>query len=102
MIRIYRIREKLEPVKAELSDAINVGPFSATNAPSGFSPWRGKPGGRMPIRKKLIRLLFTRIHEKLGIERSDVEGAIFESPACNFGFRGRTGDEAALAYKIDV
>ena len=25
-----------------------------------------------------------------------------ESPACNWGFRGMTGDEASLDYKIDV
>ncbi len=59
-------------------------------------------GRLQQARKRLIRLLFARIKEKLGIEPSDVEVVIFESPVCHFGFRGTTGDEAALEYKIDV
>ncbi|MBT5828605.1 MAG: tautomerase family protein, partial [Candidatus Latescibacteria bacterium] len=53
-------------------------------------------------RKRLIHLLFERIELELGISPIDVEIIIFESPACNFGFRGMTGDEAQLDYKIDV
>jgi phenylpyruvate tautomerase PptA (4-oxalocrotonate tautomerase family) len=53
-------------------------------------------------RKKLIHLLFEKIERNLGISPVDVEVMIFESPPCNFGFRGMTGDEATLNYKIKV
>jgi hypothetical protein len=32
----------------------------------------------------------------------DVEITVNEAPASNWGFRGMTGDEADLNYKIDV
>ena len=59
-------------------------------------------GRSVDARKRLIHLLFERIELELGISPIDVEIIIFESPACNFGFRGMTGDEAQLDYKIDV
>ena len=127
MIRIYGIREKLDPIKAELSDVINACMVEALAFPANkrahrFFPLAKEdfyyPAGRtdayiaieitmmqgrsQQARKKLIRLLFARIKERLGLDPSDVEVVIFESPTCNFGFRGTTGDEAALDYKIDV
>jgi hypothetical protein len=50
----------------------------------------------------LIHLLFERIESEIGIKPVDVEITIFESPASNWGFRGITGDEAKLNYKVDV
>lgn len=127
MIRIYGIGEKLDPIKAELSDVINACMVEALSFPADkrahrFFPMAKEdfyyPAGRtdayivleitliqgrsQQARKKLIRLLFARIKERLGIAPRDVEVVIFESPAGNFGFRGTTGDEAVLAYKIDV
>ena len=59
--------------------------------------------GRTPeTRRRLIKLLFARFESALGIQPADVEITLFESPACNWGFRGQVGDESELDYKIDV
>lgn len=127
MIRIYGIREQLDPLKAQLSDIINSCMVDALAFPEDkrahrFFPMEAEdfyfPAGRTEAylvievsmmagrseaaRKKLIHLLFERIDSALGIGPVDVEIMLFELPACNFGFRGTTGDEAALSYKIDV
>jgi len=59
-------------------------------------------GRSVEARKHLIRLLFDRIQEKVGITHQDLEICIYESPACNWGFRGMHGDELKLNYKINV
>ena len=59
-------------------------------------------GRTVATRKKLIRLLFERFESELGISNTDLEICIFESPACNWGFRGMHGDEIALNYEIKV
>jgi 5-carboxymethyl-2-hydroxymuconate isomerase len=127
MIRIYGIREKVDPLKAQLSDTINSCMVDALAFPEDkrahrFFPMDAEdfyfPAGRTDAylvievsmmagrsegaRKKLIHLLFERIEKEAGIDPVDVEIMIFELPACNFGFRGMTGDEAVLNYKIDV
>lgn len=53
-------------------------------------------------RRSLIRLLFERIEQQLGISPQDVEITIFESPAHNWGIRGRCGDELHLDYDVSV
>ena len=53
-------------------------------------------------KKQLIRLLYQRIREAVGIEPQDVEITLFETPKCNWGIRGMPGDELSLNYKIDV
>lgn len=53
-------------------------------------------------RKSLIKLLFDRIESELAISPADIEITIFDVPACNWGFRGMTGDEADLNYKVNV
>lgn len=59
--------------------------------------------GRSPEAKRtLIRLLFERIEEQIGITPQDVEITVFESPAANWGIRGRCGDELALDYDVNV
>lgn len=59
-------------------------------------------GRSVEARKKLIRLLFDRIKAEIGIDHMDVEICIYESPACNWGFRGMHGDEIQLNYTINV
>jgi len=59
-------------------------------------------GRSIEARKKLIRLLFDRIRDKVGIQHQDVEICIYESPACNWGFRGMHGDEIKLNYNVNV
>jgi hypothetical protein len=59
-------------------------------------------GRSIEARKRLIHLLFQRIELEIGIAPVDVEIMISDSPACNWGFRGVTGDEANLNYKVNV
>lgn len=59
-------------------------------------------GRSTETKKKLVRLLFDRIQDQLGIAHMDLEICIYESPACNWGFRGMHGDEIQLNYEINV
>ena len=59
--------------------------------------------GRAPETKKaLLKGLMAEVSEGLGIAVEDVEITIFETPKANWGIRGRTGDELALTYKVEV
>ncbi len=127
MIRIYGIEERLNPVISKLSDVINQCMVDALSFPDNkrahrFIPMKREyffyPEGRsdaytvieismmegrsMETKKHLIHLLFERIESEIGIGPEDVEITISESPACNWGFRGVTGDEAKLNYKVNV
>ena len=59
-------------------------------------------GRSIEAKKTLIHLLFERIEQEVGISSVDVEITITETPACNWGFRGMTGDEATLNYQVNV
>ena len=127
MIRVYGLRRNLDPIKAKLSDVINTCMVDALSFPTDkrahrFIPMDAEdfyyPEGRTDaytvieislmegrsaeVRKKLIHLLFERIGEILGIAPIDLEITLFETPAGNWGFRGMTGDEATLDYRIDI
>ena len=59
--------------------------------------------GREPATKKaLLEGLMAGISEGLGIEVEDIEITIFETPKANWGIRGRTGNELALTYDVEV
>ncbi len=127
MIRVYGLRQNLDPIKAKLSDVINGCMVDGLSFPTDkrahrFIPMDAEdfyyPEGRTDaytvieislmegrsaeVRKKLIHLLFKRIEENLGIAPIDLEITLFETPAGNWGFRGMTGDEARLDYRIDI
>ena len=59
-------------------------------------------GRSVETKKALIKSLFYEINRELKIDTNDIEICIVESPACNWGFRGMTGDEIQLNYKVDV
>ncbi len=124
--KIYGVRERLDPIKAELSDVIHSCVMDALQYPSDkrahrFFPLDASdffyPAGRtdrytiiefsmiegrsVEAKKQLIRLLFERV-QSLGISTQDLEMTIFETPKCNWGFRGLPGDEHQLNYKIEV
>ena len=128
MIVIYGIDEKLNPIKAKLSDVIHGCMMSVLGMPEEkrahrFMPMAKEdfyyPGGRtdaytvieinmmagrqVATQKKLIKTLFNEIREKLAISPIDIEIVIKEQPAHCWGFRGMTGDEANdLKYKVNV
>ncbi len=127
MIVIYGIKEKLNPLKARLSDVIHGCMTSVLGMPEDkrahrFIPMDKEdfyyPGGRSDAYtvieinmmqgresdtlKDLIKSLFREIEKQLSIEPVDIEITIKEQPAHCWGFRGITGDEAKLNYKIKV
>lgn len=126
-IKIYGIKDTLNPIKRQLSDVIHACVMEALQFPADkrahrFFPMEKEdffyPAGRtdsyiiieitmitgrtVEAKKKLVRLLFERIKAELGISHQDVEVCIYESPAHNWGFRGMHGDEITLNYKINV
>ena len=126
-IKIFGIKNNLNPIKVQLSDVIHECVVEALQFPQDkrahrFFPLEKEnmfyPSGRtdaytiieitmiegreVETKKKLNRLLFDRIQEKVGITHQDIEICIYESPACNWGFKGMHGDEVKLNYKINV
>lgn len=126
-VKIYGIKTHLIPIREKLSDVIHECVVDALEFPKDkrahrFFPMDKEnifyPNGRtnaytiieitmiegrsIEVRKKLIRLLFDRIQEEVGIKHQDIEVCIQESPAYNWGFRGMHGDEITLNYKIEV
>lgn len=126
-IKIFGIWKQLDPIKQKLSDTIHSCVVEALHFPQDkrahrFFPMEKEdffaPAGRTDAyiiieismmegrttetKKKLIRLLFDRIQEEVGIKHQDIEVAISESPACNWGFRGMHGDEIKLDYNVNV
>ena len=126
-VKVYGSEEQLYPKRRQLSDVIHSCVMDALGMPEDkrahrFIPLQKDnffmPGGRTDAytiieismiegrtpetKKKLIRYLFDRIQEQVGLSHIDVEIAIHESPACNWGFRGMHGDEIKLNYKINV
>jgi hypothetical protein len=78
-IKIYGISERLNSVRSKLSEVIHACVMEALG---------------MPADK--------RAHRFIGLESENIEICIYESPACNWGFRGMHGDEIKLNYKINV
>jgi phenylpyruvate tautomerase PptA (4-oxalocrotonate tautomerase family) len=125
-VRIYGNREALATRREAISDAIHAGLMDALGLPETkrfqrFFPLEPEdfihPGDRSDAytiieismfagrssetKRRLIRLLFERL-KGIGIAPKDVEITIFESPAADWGIRGRPGDELALDYDVNV
>ncbi len=128
MIVIYGIEEKLNPIKAELSNAIHDCMQSVLGLPEDKRAHRFIPldkenfyhpagrteaytvieinmmaGREIKTQKKLIKTLFNSIEQRVGISPVDVEITIKEQAPYQWGFRGMTGDEVCdLKYKVNV
>ncbi len=128
MIVVYGIKEKLNPIKARLSDVIHECMQSILGMPEDkrahrFIPLEKEdfyyPGGRSDAytvieinmmagrkpetQKSLIKELFQELETQLSLAPVDVEITIKEQAPYQWGFRGITGDEATdLKYKVDV
>lgn len=127
MIRVYGIAERLNPRKQQVSDTIHQAVREVLGLPEDkrahrFFPLAREdfylPGGRsedyvviemsmmegraVETKKALIKRLFALFEERLGIRPVDLEITLFEQPAHCWGFRGMTGDEAALDYRVEV
>ncbi|MBE9256690.1 tautomerase family protein [Dolichospermum sp. LEGE 00246] len=125
-IKIYGVKDYLNPIKQQLSDAIHTCVMEALQYPADkrfhrFFPLDKSdfyyPSGRsdhytiielsmfegrsVEAKKQLIHLLFERL-QPLSISPQDLEITIFEIPKHNWGFRGLPGNEHELNYKVDV
>ncbi|ANY76323.1 tautomerase family protein [Paenibacillus ihbetae] len=126
-IKIYGVRERLNPIKEQLSEVIHSCVVDVFQLPADkkfhrFFPLSREdfffPDGRtdhytvieisifegrtVEAKKQLIRLLFERIELTLHIAPQEVEITIFETPQHNWGIRGVPGDELALGYKVNI
>jgi hypothetical protein len=127
VICVYGLADRLNPIKARMSDVlhgclVDVLGLPADKRAHRFFPMARDdfyaPGGRSDAytvitmdmiagrseatKKALIRAIFAAFARDLDIQPIDVEITIREQPAHCWGFRGMTGDEATLGYKIDV
>lgn len=128
MVVIFGIKERLDPIKAKLSDVIHQCMRTELGMPEDkrahrFIPMNKEdfyyPGGRSDAytvleinmmsgrteetKKSLIKELFIAIESELGITPVNIEIVIKEQPAHCWGFRGMTGDEVRdLTYKVDI
>ncbi|NJN81664.1 MAG: tautomerase family protein [Caldilineaceae bacterium] len=126
-IKVFGLRQRLEPIKRELSDVIHRCVVDALAFPQDkrahrFFPLEREdffyPDGRsdaytiieismiegrtVATKKRLVGMLFERINDQLAIAPTDLEICILESPAYNWGFRGMHGDEVQLNYEIKI
>jgi phenylpyruvate tautomerase PptA (4-oxalocrotonate tautomerase family) len=126
-IKIYGLKESLNPIKSKLSDVVHSCVVDALHFPEDkrfhrFFPLDPSdfyyPSGRttkytiieismfegrsVETKKHLIRLLFERAYQRLNILPQDLEITITETPKHNWGFRGMPGDEIELNYKVEV
>ena len=126
-IKIYGLRSEFDPIKAQLSDVIHSCVVDALSFPTDkrthrFFPLAPEdfymPAGRTDryviieislfegrsaeTKKTLIRLLFESCETQLSLLPADVEITLTETPRCNWGFRGQTGDELELNYSIQI
>ena len=126
-VKIYGVREQLLPLRNQLSEVIHTCVVDALQFPADkrahrffylekedfFMPAAASEryiilefmmmeGRSVETKKRLIHLLYERICTQLNLANTDLEICILESPAHSWGFRGMTGDEIKLSYKISV
>jgi phenylpyruvate tautomerase PptA (4-oxalocrotonate tautomerase family) len=126
-VKVYGLREHLDPIKKALSDAIHSCVVDALQFPPDkrahrFFPMEAEDfyypgsasarytiieismfeGREVETRKNLIRLLFARIGQRCDRKPNEIEVTITETPRHNWGFRGLPGDEIGLNYKVNV
>lgn len=125
-VKIYGLREHLEPIKPRLSDVIHSCVVEALSYPPEkrfhrFFPLLAEdfyyPEDRSPrytivevsmfegrpieAKKHLLRLLFEKSYNGLGLEPEDLEVTITETPRHDWGIRGLPGDELGLGYEVE-
>ena len=126
-VKIYGIRQHLDPIKTPLSEVIHSCVVEALQFPVDkrahrffpmevddfYFPGSASPrytiieismfeGRAIETKKALIRLLFERVCRQCDRLPNEVEVTITETPRHNWGFRGKPGDEIGLAYKVEV
>ncbi|NJM96257.1 MAG: tautomerase family protein [Phormidesmis sp. RL_2_1] len=126
-VKITGCREQLNPIKAQLSDLVHQCLQEAIGTPENKRFHRFFPlasddfyypadrsaqytiieiimfeGRSIPVKKKLLRLLFEQINQQLGIAVEDLEIVMIELPKHNWGIKGIPGDELVLNYVVET
>lgn len=126
-IKIYGLREHLQPIRESFSDVVHscvVDAFAYPKSkrahrffyldPEDFFFPEGRSekytiieitlfeGRSIQAKRALYSLFFERFHQLLGITPMDVEIVLYETPRHNWGIRGKAGDDLELDYKISV
>jgi len=126
-IKVYGERTHLRSVRSALSDVIHATNrqvlglpedkrfhcFIALDAEDFIYPSDRGPaytiieislfeGRDADTKKALLKALMENISSGLGFSVQDIEITLFETPRDKWGIRGKTGDELALTYKVDV
>jgi len=126
-IKIYGIKDRLQPKREKLSEVLHSCIMEAFQYPKDKRAHRFfylemedfyYPEGRtanytiieislfegrsVEAKKKLYQLIFERFETELGIVPNDVEITLTETPLHNWGIRGKSGDELVLNYKVGV
>ncbi|MBU7595099.1 tautomerase family protein [Metabacillus halosaccharovorans] len=126
-IKIYWVKDNLNPIKEKLSEVIHSCMVDALQFPTEKKFHRFFPmdkedfyyasgrteaytvievsmfeGRTIEAKKQLINLLFDRINRDLNISPQDIEITIFETPKHHWGIRGLPADELTLNYKVDI
>jgi hypothetical protein len=126
-IKIYGLREQLDPIKQRFSDVIHACVVETLQFPADKRAHRFflldradffYPAGRsekytileislfagrsVETKKRLMRLLFECVHRECGISPQDLEMTFFETPKHDWAFRGLPGDEHSLNYMVNV
>jgi phenylpyruvate tautomerase PptA (4-oxalocrotonate tautomerase family) len=127
MINVYGLEAPLTRVRAQLADTLHGCLVDVLGMPRGkraqrFFPMAPEnfyyPEGRseaytlvtihmmsgrsIETRKQLIRRIYERVEQEVGISPVDLEIELIESPPENWGFRGLHGDEAVLDYNVKI
>jgi phenylpyruvate tautomerase PptA (4-oxalocrotonate tautomerase family) len=126
-VKVYGLRENIEPKRFALSHAIHGALMGAIGTPEQkrfqrfiilepedfiFPSDRSNDytiieismfeGRSREVKKNLIRLLYQKIIETTDIKPQDLEITIFETPRSNWGIRGMPGDELELNYQVNI
>ena len=126
-VKVYGIREHLDPMKTALSQAIHSSVVEALEYPISKRAHRFFPmakedfyfpasaterytiveismfeGRSVETKKRLVRLLFQRIGERAERLPNEIEITITETPRHNWGLRGSPGDEVSLSYEVQI
>lgn len=59
-------------------------------------------GRSREAKRELIRRMYDDVAPALGLDAADLELVVLEAPAESWGIRGRSGDELALNYTVEV
>ena len=126
-IKIFGIKQELHPIRERVSEILQECMFEAFQYPKekrahrfiyvdedSFFYFEGRTkkhtlieissfeGRSIEAKKKLYQLIFEKFEKELQISTMDVEITIFETPMHNWGIRGKSGDELALNYKVNI